>query len=93
MRFMGKTEALGPAGALITTNRRDHYIPQGYLKGFIDPRRKDLPPPLWYFDKLNGIWSQQSPGEVGYRNGCYRKKISKPCLTEARTAIRELTKS
>jgi len=52
-------------------NRRDHYLPQGYLRGFIDPARRGFSQPLWHFDILNGLWSQRSPREVGYRNGFY----------------------
>jgi hypothetical protein len=52
-------------------NRRDHYIPRGYLKGFIDPNRQDIPRPLWYFDKLNRAWSSRSPSEIAYRHGFY----------------------
>ena len=87
---MGKTHALNPTGALITTNRRDHYIPQGYLKGFIDPRRKDLPQPLWYFDKLNGVWSQRSPREVGYRHGFYDYTVAEMGVETADMAFAEL---
>ena len=39
---------------IVAQNRRDHYIPQGYLRGFIDPERINQPQPLWYFDKPNG---------------------------------------
>jgi len=40
------TELLSPARATVISNRRDLYIPQGYLRGFVDPGRKDLPRPL-----------------------------------------------
>ena len=30
--------------------RKDHYVPQDYLRGFIDPAREDLDKPLWIFD-------------------------------------------
>ena len=52
-------------------NRRDHYLPQSYLRGFIDPSRQNLPRPLWHFDIANNTWSERSPREIGYRFGCY----------------------
>jgi hypothetical protein len=74
----------------VATNRRDHYIPQGYLKGFIDSRRKHLPQPLWHFDKPNGAWSQRSPKEVGYRHGFYDYTVAKMGLETADMAFAEL---
>jgi hypothetical protein len=52
-------------------NRRDHYIPQGYLRGFIAPERVSLPRPLWYLDVPNCVWLERSPREMGYRHGFY----------------------
>jgi len=51
--------------------RRDHYIPQGYLRGFIDPAREKHPRPLWRFDVSLNKWSSCSPKEVGHRKGFY----------------------
>ena len=54
------------------TKRRDHYIPQGYLRGFIDPAREKHPRPLWRFDVPHNKWSSCSPPkEVGHRKGFY----------------------
>jgi hypothetical protein len=53
------------------TKRRDHYIPQGYLRGFIDPLREKHPRPLWRFDIPRNTWSPRSPKEVGQRQGFY----------------------
>lgn len=55
----------------IVTNRRDHYLPRGYLRGFIDPARRNHSRPLWHFDVPNRVWSERSPREVGYRIGFY----------------------
>jgi len=52
-------------------NRRDHYVPQGYLRGFIDPWRLGHSQPLWHFDVTQGVWSERSTREVGYRIGLY----------------------
>jgi hypothetical protein len=53
------------------TNRRDHYLPQGYLRGFIDPTRKDRHRPLWHLDIATGRWTEKSPRQVGYADGFY----------------------
>lgn len=52
-------------------NRRDHYLPQSYLRGFIDPARLDHARPLWHLDIPTGAWAEKSPREVGYRHGFY----------------------
>lgn len=52
-------------------NRRDHYIPRGYLRGFIDPSRFGEQRPLLHFDVPTGVWSARSTREVGYRKGFY----------------------
>jgi uncharacterized protein DUF4238 len=51
--------------------RRDHYLPQGYLRGFVDPSRMNHQRPLWHLDVPNNVWSERSPREVGYRPGFY----------------------
>lgn len=53
------------------TKRRDHYIPQGYLRGFMDPCRKHHPRPLFYFDIAKNRWFSKSPKEIGHRKGFY----------------------
>lgn len=53
------------------TKRRDHYLPQGYLRGFIDPTRKKCHRPLWHFDIPQNTWSERSTVEVGWRKGFY----------------------
>lgn len=53
------------------TNRKDHYIPQGYLRGFIDPSRIDHPRPLWCFDIAKSRWFAKSPKQAGHRGGFY----------------------
>lgn len=53
------------------TGRKDHYVPRGYLKGFIDPARAHLAKPLWKLDLETRIWSRESPGSVGYERGFY----------------------
>lgn len=72
------------------TNRRDHYIPQGYLRGFIDPRRLSEQQPLWHFDIPNAIWSERSPREVGYRFGFYDFAKSVLSVESVETSIRQL---
>ncbi len=53
------------------TKRRDHYLPQGYLRGFIDPSRAKCPQPLWRYDVRHKVWSQRSTKGVGYQIGFY----------------------
>lgn len=54
-----------------TKNRRDHYLPQGYLRGFIDPARAELPKPLWCFHLHTRKWKERSPKQIGYIEGFY----------------------
>lgn len=52
-------------------NRKDHYLPRGYLRGFIDPANKELAKPLWHFDIETTTWTMESPGSVGWERGMY----------------------
>lgn len=52
-------------------NRKDHYSPQGYLRGFIHPSRERHPKPLWVFDVQRGTWSERSPSQIGWGRGFY----------------------
>ena len=52
-------------------DRKDHYLPRGFLKGFIDPANKDLAKPLWHFDLETAEWSRESPGSIGWERGMY----------------------
>lgn len=54
-----------------TRNRKDHILPQGYLRGFISPARKGLPKPLWVFDVKNRVWSERSTKQVAWGEGFY----------------------
>jgi hypothetical protein len=54
-----------------TRGRKDHYLPQGYLRGFISPSRAELQKPLSYFDVDRKRWSELSPAEVGFERGFY----------------------
>ena len=51
--------------------RKDHYVPQGYLRGFIDPARENLDKPLWVFDLKANAWSEKSTTEIGWERGFY----------------------
>jgi len=52
-------------------NRDDHFLPQGYLRGFIDPARRTLPRPLWVYFLRTQRWEPKSPARVGYKRGFY----------------------
>lgn len=51
--------------------RKDHILPQGYLRGFIHPSRKDVPRPLWHYDVHHRKWKQYSEAAIGYEVGFY----------------------
>jgi hypothetical protein len=51
--------------------RRDHYLPQGYLRGFIDPAREKEPQPLWKLDIASRKWAERSTKQVGHIKGFY----------------------
>jgi hypothetical protein len=51
--------------------RRDHYLPQGYLRGFIDPAREGVPQPLWKLDIGSKQWSERSTKQLGHITGFY----------------------
>jgi hypothetical protein len=67
------------------TKRRDHYIPQGYLRGFISPSREKHPRPLWCLEVPTNTWSPRSPKEVGHRRGFY-DYVGVGSMLEAETA-------
>lgn len=71
-------------------NRKDHYIPQSFLRGFIDPSRRNLEKPLWCLDVPNNLWSKRSPGEIGYRYGFYDYATAEISLETADQAFAEL---
>lgn len=52
-------------------DRRDHYLPQGYLRGFIDPARDNEEKPLWKLDIVSKQWANRSTKAVGFVNGLY----------------------
>jgi hypothetical protein len=52
-------------------NRDDHYVPQGYLKGFIDPARDKNDRPLWCLNKRRNRWERKSAKQICYVIGMY----------------------
>jgi hypothetical protein len=74
-------------------NRRDHYLPQSYLRGFIDPARWNHQQPLWHFDVRNNSWSERSPREIGYRQGFYDCATSEAGLGTADDTFAELERT
>jgi hypothetical protein len=51
--------------------RKDHHLPRGYLRGFIDPAREHLAKPFWKYDLAAREWSMESPGSAGWAPGFY----------------------
>lgn len=54
-----------------TRDRKDHYLPQAYLRGFIDPAQEKGQKPLWLFDVQQRKWKRSSAAEIGYIRGFY----------------------
>jgi hypothetical protein len=52
-------------------NRKDHYAPQGYLRGFIHPQRQRHPKPLWVLDVASNEWAERSPSQIAWSRGFY----------------------
>lgn len=51
--------------------RRDHFTPQGYLRGFIHPAHLDAQRPLWVFSVERQEWRQRSTAAFGWKRGLY----------------------
>lgn len=52
-------------------NRKDHYVPQGYLRGFVDPAREKNDRPLWCLNKWRNRWERKSPSQICHAVGMY----------------------
>jgi hypothetical protein len=52
-------------------DRKDHYAPQGHLRGFIHPQREGHPKPLWVLDIERMEWSEKSSSQIGWERGFY----------------------
>lgn len=61
-------------------NRCDHYLPQGYLRGFIDPDRENESQPLWKLDISSKKWAERSTKQVGHIKGFYDYAGTEPEL-------------
>jgi hypothetical protein len=53
------------------TGRKDHWLPQGYMKGFIGPSRVNEAKPLFCFEKETQQWRPVSTKEIGQGEGFY----------------------
>jgi hypothetical protein len=52
-------------------NRKDHWLPRGYLRGFIGPSRGSRFRPLWCFFTHSQRREEKSPREIAYGEGFY----------------------
>lgn len=53
-------------------NRKDHYVPQSYLKGFVDEvARGKNDRPLWCLNKWRNQWERKSPKQICHVVGMY----------------------
>lgn len=77
-------------GFLDPKNRRDHIVPQVYLRGFIHPRRDQKRGPLEVFRLASNTWGlPQTPDELCTEVGFYDYSVEK-AETTADDAFREL---
>jgi hypothetical protein len=53
------------------TGRKDHWLPQGYMRGFISPSRVNESKPLYCFEKEIQEWKEVSTKEIGQGEGFY----------------------
>lgn len=51
--------------------RRDHFLPQGYLRGFIDPALENVSQGLWKLDIATKRWSERGTKQLGHLAGLY----------------------
>jgi len=51
--------------------RKDHWLPQGYMRGFIGPSRSEEHKPLWCYDRYEGKWKTVASSEIGQGVGFY----------------------
>ena len=51
--------------------RKDHWLPQGYLRGFIAPSRSQDQKPLSCFYRHQQKWKSVSPKEIAFGKGYY----------------------
>ena len=72
------------------TGRRDHYVPQAYLRGFIHPQRQDRPKPLWVLDIDRHEWSEKSCSQIGWARGFYDYAPGSNADATAEDAFRRL---
>jgi len=75
-------------------NREDHYLPQGYLRGFIDPAvSKTDSQPLWVFDIQRRTWRRRSTAQIGWERGFYDFVSRQGDRRHAEQAFEELENS
>ena len=71
--------------------RRDHYLPRGYLRGFIGRTRENEEQPLWLLDVRYSKWSPKSPKQVAHGEGFYDYAGDSPELENLETADETFT--
>ena len=80
----------GTDGFLDSKNRRDHIVPQVYLRGFIHPQRDQKQGPLEVFHLASNTWGlPQTPDDLCIEVGFYDYSVDR-AETTADDAFREL---
>jgi hypothetical protein len=72
--------------AIVKKGRRDHYLPQCYLRGFIDPARESEEQPLWLLDARYNKWYTKATKQVAHGEGFYDYAGDSPELEDLETA-------
>ncbi len=71
-------------------DRKDHYVPQGYLRGFIHPERTRHPRPLQVLDIKRHKWVQRAPSQIAWARGFYDYSTDSEPGATAEDAFRRL---
>jgi len=66
-----------------SSRRKDHWLPQGFLRGFISPSRLAKNRPLWHYSILTKQWTEKSPKKIGYDYGFYDYALGTDAATAA----------
>jgi hypothetical protein len=53
------------------SGRKDHYLPESYLRGFIFPSREPSNRLLWVYYPEKRRWKEMTPASIGYGHGFY----------------------
>jgi Protein of unknown function (DUF4238) len=76
-----------------TRSRKDHYLPQGYMRGFIGPNPTNPQKPLWHLSLSSREWKEMSTSEIAFEEGFYDRRREDATLTTADQAFAEFERT